>query len=145
MVKSWKITFQLIVIIDTEIFTMEEITITNYERRRKWGWGYSFSPTGNGTEIRTPTEPNYTGTLGQISEARENDPILKAHSNCYSSSQWFWNGRPIVATWAFGIVSKTWSGDYNDEEEYEYGHAWFQGFHMPFEEYETTEIKIRIE
>jgi hypothetical protein len=128
---------------------MEEITITNYKGKKKWGWGYSFTPTGNGTEIRTP---DYVGTLGQISEAKEADPILKAHSNCYSSSRWFWDGRPVVATWTYGIVDMAKWDNLSDEnylecpEEHDsvYGWAWFYGFHLPLEE-GPDEIKIRVE
>ncbi len=123
---------------------MQELTITNINKRRKWGWGCSFTPTGNGTEIKPPTTPDYTGTFGQLSEAREADPILKAHLNCFSSSRWFWDGRPILATWSYGMVSSEWSGDYEEEEKFKYGWAWFDGFHMPFEESHSDTVKIRV-
>jgi hypothetical protein len=130
---------------------MEEITITNYNRKRRWGWGYSFTPTRDG-DIRPPETPNYEGTLGQISEAREADPVLRAHLSCYSSSRWFWDGRPIVATWTYGIVDMAKWDNLSDEnylecpEEHDsvYGWAWFYGFHLPLEE-GPDEIKIRVE
>lgn len=123
----------------------EELTITNVNKRRKWGWGYSFSPTGNGTEIKPPETPDYEGTFGQIAIARSRDPILKAHSNCFSSFRWFWDGKPIIATWSYDVVSSEWSGDYEEEEVFEYGWAWFDGFQYPLDGVPVNEIRIRVE
>lgn len=89
----------------------ERLTITNYRRRRGWGWGYSSIPTGRGTEIETPTVPWFTGTIGQIMQARSEDRVLAAEQGAFSQSAWFWRGRRVqgaVCDDDLALVSLTW-------------------------------------
>lgn len=75
------------------------LTITNYKKRRKWGYGYSTMP-DHGTRIRSPDNPIWTGTLGQVIEAIREDATLHAlHSGgTMVASQWFYDDKKIIGT-----------------------------------------------
>lgn len=63
---------------------------------RKWGWGYSVTPTGNGTEIETPIEPNYTGTIKQVVQQMQEDRTLQSYDGgTFMTRRWFWDGKPV--------------------------------------------------
>lgn len=66
-------------------------------RSRKFGWGYSFTPSGTGPRtIERPTKPNYVGTIKQVFEAKASDKTYNAHKDtALSSQQYFLNGFPV--------------------------------------------------
>ena len=84
-----------------------EITINNVNRSRSFGWGYSYKPTDNGSEIDIPSSPVHTGTLNQINDAIRADRTLNAHSNCYRNDAWFYKGNRIVATYTVIVDGDT--------------------------------------
>lgn len=89
---------------------LQEITITNINRKRKWGW--SATPTGEDASIETPARPDYEGTFNQIGKAKGADrtySLLKSSGTL--SARWFWDGKLIHSTWGFGVIR---------DEEYHY-------------------------
>lgn len=77
------------------------VTITNPTRRRQWGWNYSTTPTGHGTNIAPVTEPDYVGTLNQVRECIRNDRGLAAarSGGVYMSTGWFYGDKRICRVW----------------------------------------------
>ena len=70
----------------------------------KWGWGYSVTPTGNGTQIETPTAPDYEGTVPQIVKAIKRDKTFQSFvsGGVFKNTRWFYGGMPVVAyEWFF--------------------------------------------
>ena len=133
---------------------LHEIEITNINRKRRWGWGFSTTPSGNGPySIELPTAPDYVGTIGQISEAIASDVVFHSLGGAFYATQDFWDGHPIVATWRFGCLQLD-RGHWEEEadgdgvewvhdEDAKYGYAWFDGLEFP--ENGSTTIKIRVE
>jgi hypothetical protein len=126
---------------------MAEITVTNYRNDKRFGWGYSFTPTGRDPySIEFPTSPDHTGTLDQIDDARDKDRTWQAHSQgAFYNTAYFYKGRRITHTWRFGLLNRpdNWQ-DMDDREMYDkaqYGYGWFSGFEPDTDE---TDVKIRV-
>lgn len=77
----------------------ELVRITNANLRRKWGWGYSTTPSGRDAwSILPPSGPDHTGTLNQIFKAIETDESwrhLRSGGTLFVTA-WFWDGRRIL-------------------------------------------------
>ena len=115
----------------------EEITVKNYRRSRKFGWGWSTTPTGEDAySIEAPTVPDYEGTLKQLDEAINNDRAFQNLGGAFFNTAWFYGGQRISHTWAFGIMS-------NLGGPARYGHLWTRGFDPTTSD--QANIKIRIE
>ena len=71
-------------------------TVKNPNRSRKFGWGYTFQPTGKGTQIETPEHPKHEGTIGQCLKAQRDDRTYQAHRNAFHTTAWFYEGRRII-------------------------------------------------
>ena len=75
---------------------MKVVEVTR--RSRKFGWGYSTTPTGDDAySIEFPSEPQYTGTVNQVYRARSENPYYNNLGGVCSNSCWFYNGKPIYA------------------------------------------------
>lgn len=78
------------------------LEITNWTRRRRWGWGVSVKPTGEDAwSISPPQEPDHVGTIRQVVEAIRGDEFYQSIRNAYHHTRWFYDGIPIR-----GIQSK---------------------------------------
>jgi hypothetical protein len=74
-----------------------KIVINNPRQTRKWGWGYSTTPTGDDAySIETPDRPQYTGTLGQVRKSRREDRIFNNLGGALYNEAWFYNGQRIT-------------------------------------------------
>jgi len=83
----------------------ETITITNFMKSRRFGWGYSTTPTGEGPySIEVPTKPMHTGTVGGVCDAIQNDRTFNSLGGTFRNTAWFWNGQRITHTLVYGIV-----------------------------------------
>ena len=121
---------------------MKEITLKNVFRTRKFGWGWSCTPTGRDAyEIQTPTHPDYTGTLRQIGEAKATDRTWQsmASGGTFTNQAWFYNGKRITHTWRWGILK----GLGWDDPDLVTGYGWVPGLHLNDEG--STELKIRVD
>lgn len=124
-----------------------EILVENYHFDKEFGWGYTFTPTGEGTSIETPSGPDYTGTIEEIRQAIRSDKTWQVHSRtAFYNSAWFYKGRRITHTWRFDIVSAPENDDDINIQEYydacKYGYTWVLGF---FLDIAKRNIKIRVE
>ena len=127
----------------------QEITIKNYRRSRKFGWGYTFTPTGEDAySIETPSRPDHVGTLNQIDDDIASDRTWRARGGAFYNTAWFHDGKRILATWAFDIVSQpspNESADMTTDEFFaqcEYGWRWVNGWRPPED---ASDVKIRLE
>ena len=94
-----------------EAYMESQVVVTNPFRSRKFGFGYTCTPTGNGTEIETPSKPDYTGTLKQVQEAVDADRLLASFRSggTFYNTAWFYDGRRIVgAKSGFGDYFSDW-------------------------------------
>lgn len=130
--------------------TLREIEIKNPARCRKWGWGRSYTPTGNGIEIERPTHPDYEGTLHQIEQAIEGDTVFyQSMSSAFSCDGWFYDGKPIHSVYEWIMTQhgedtpEKPNGFYDDAV---YGWAWTRNFDLSdYADYQRNEpIKIRV-
>jgi hypothetical protein len=72
--------------------------IKNPNRTRKWGWGYSTTPSGvDAYSIVPPTRPDYVGTLKQVREAIRNDRAYNSLGGAFHCDRWFYDGKPLSA------------------------------------------------
>lgn len=124
---------------------VQEITINNVTRCRKFGYGISTQPTGRGTDIESPSAPDYTGTLKQIRKQLDDDRrYLDSIQSSYQSRSWFYDGKPIVWVWTIGNLGDEHESncpsllDYDDPkynphcdcgdgDGYNFGEGWFGG------------------
>jgi hypothetical protein len=120
-----------------------EITIKNIRACRKFGFGYSYTPTGHGTEIEAPAHPEHTGTLKQIESALGSDLLLK-NERAFRADAWFYDGKRIESVYRFGMI-KPGPSDPDDLEAFydkaEYDNAWFA---FDPEKIDGDTVKIRI-
>lgn len=66
-------------------------------RSKKFGWGYSTNPSGDGPYgITPPTSPDYEGTIGQVTDAIASDPVYNNLGGAFSATRWFLKGRVIT-------------------------------------------------
>lgn len=73
----------------------EELRATR--RSKKFGWGYSTNPSGDGPySISAPTSPDYEGTIGQVTDAIASDPVYNNLGGAFSATRWFYRGQPIT-------------------------------------------------
>lgn len=108
-----------------------EIELTDVNRDKKFGIGYSFTPTGKGTGIETPSKPDYTGTMSQCIKALGGDRTYQAHQqSAFNNVAWFYNGQRITATW-YGWI--------NDDE---WQPGWVRGFNQ--DAIYNGQVKIRV-
>lgn len=120
---------------------MAEITITNYRKRRKFGWGWSTIPTGEDAySIEVPEAPDYVGTLNQLDEARANDKAFHSLGGVFYNTAWFWNGKRITHTWAWAALESPVTPLGEWRENVKYGWRWVSGFEPRIE----ADIKIRV-
>jgi len=132
---------------------MNELTITNYKRRRKWGWGYTFTPTGRDAyEIETPGGPDHEGTLGQIKAAIAADRTWQARGGTFYNTAWFYDGERIVATRIFMLLEnapylplpkeclESWRlrNVLHHQEHDIYGYGWAHGWDPPHDDKDVT-------
>lgn len=106
-----------------------EITV-NIKTDNKFGWGYSFNPTGEGTKIALPKTPDHEGTLAEVGNKIANDATWNAHrQGAFHATSWFYDGQRITATYGFGLIEHdpnyVRTGSYDNAK---YGKAWFTGF-----------------
>lgn len=75
----------------------KKIVVNSPTRTRKWGWGYSCTPTGHGTEIEQPVKPDYVGTLNQVAKAQATDRTFKSlrSGGTFTSTATFYDGKVI--------------------------------------------------
>ncbi len=99
----------------------ETIEIKNAERVRKFGFGWSTQPTGQGTDIEMPLKPDYEGTVRQILAARDSDPAYQAYgrpsASNYKSTCWFYGALPIQSIWRTGYLKRVADLPYLDDME----------------------------
>ena len=121
---------------------MKEINIKNINRTRKWGWGWSCTPTGEDAwSISPPSKPDYTGTLNQISADRHGDRTWKSMQSVFTNTSWFYDGLPVHSTWTFGVLN----GKSYDDPSAEWGYGWFPGLHLEIPEHgDDKDLKIRV-
>lgn len=131
---------------------MAEIVIKNFRKDPNFGWGYSFTPTGKDAySIETPSAPDHTGSLEQIEKARAADRTWNSKGGVFYNTAWFYGGRHIVATWAFGVVKPRTTEAYGEDGRYdyenddaEYGYTWLPGLALDYVR-DEQDIKIRVE
>jgi len=117
---------------------MSNITVKNFRRSRKWGWGWSITPTGEDAyAIETPGNPDYVGTLNQIARAKHEDRVFNNLGGAFYNTAYFYSGRRVTHTWAFTLIHQ---GDEWENDRYDW--AWEAGFHPPDDE---ANLQIRVE
>lgn len=130
---------------------MSEVIVKNFRRSRKFGWGYSFTPSGrSATSIETPSTPQYMGTLGKIQDSIEGDRTFQVHSHggAFYTTAWFYDGRRITHTWS-GCVTEAERGYTNEKGDYivirpdKYGEGWVSGFLSGYTDWDE-EVDVRI-
>jgi len=116
----------------------QEITVKNYRCSCEFGWGYTFTPTGEDAySIEIPTRPDHVGTLRQIQDAVANDKTWQSKDGAFYNTAWFYDGKRIIATWVFDIISQPAADEaanMNTDEFYdacEYGWRWVNGWRDP--------------
>lgn len=66
-------------------------------RSKKFGWGYSTNPSGDGPHsISAPTSPDYEGTIGQVTDKIAEDPVYNNLGGAFSATRWFFKGQVIT-------------------------------------------------
>ncbi len=121
----------------------DEIAIKNFRRSRKFGWGWSSTPTGeNAYSIEVPDAPDYTGTLRQLFQDRADDVAFHSLDGAFYDTAWFYDGRGITHTWAFGPLSPMFAPDGKPIEDVKYDYRWETGFRPAYAN--GDDIKIRL-
>ncbi len=82
----------------------EQIKITR--KTKNFGWGYSTTPSGNGTDIAPPTAPDIEGSVMQVisrMSKHHNSQLWGSLKNVFTNESYFLNGKRIkfVSEWAF--------------------------------------------
>lgn len=137
--------------------TAKDVMITNYQRKRSWGWAFSNQPTGQGTAIEMPTSQMHTGTLGAVSRAIANDAAYQPRSGTFYATAWFWRKSRITHTWAWIVLRSapdlpfdpttttyaewTRANIEHHQRTNVWGWGWTPGFHPP---HDHPDIKIRV-
>ncbi len=133
-----------------------EITVKNYRSSRKFGFGYTFTPTGEDAySIETSSAPDHTGTLGQIHAAKEADRTFQSET-AFRNTAWFYDGKRITHTWQFTRLHRApdlyfdpENEDYSDylmrdsenhAQNDKWGHDWVAGWHGT----DGNNVKIRV-
>lgn len=115
----------------------EEITVKNYRRSRKFGWGWSTTPIGEDAySIERPSIPDYEGTLNQLDEAISNDKAFQGMGGAFFNTAWFYDRRRITHTWQFGITGGL------EDHPLKTGYLWVRGFNPDAGQ---GDIKIKVE
>lgn len=133
------------------------VQISDYRRKRKWGWAFTYEPTGEGTNIATPTAPMHTGTLKQVRTAIANDAAYQPRCGTFCATAWFWRKERITNTWAWTILESgtdltfdpatstyaewTRANTIHRRRTNIWGWGWVAGFHPPRD---TPDVKIRV-
>ena len=123
---------------------MTEIIIKNWKRSRSFGWGYSFTPTGEDAySIKYPSAPDHAGTIAQITDAIDDDATFQARGGAFYNSAWFYKGQRITYTWAYTILKRADDLPYDPQTSYRawsdrdaqhhfendtYGYGWVPGW-----------------
>ena len=122
---------------------MKEITVKNYVRNRKFGWGYSFTPTGEDAySVEVPGRPDHEGTIKQIFTARDEDRTWQAYRNSNHNTAWFYDGKRILQSWVWRNLEPYYTEYGEERQDVPHGYCWVWGFHFPEDD---TEIRIRVE
>ena len=123
---------------------MKEITVKNYIRNRNFGWGYSFTPTGeNAYSIEVPAEPDHEGTVKQIFKAQRENRTWQVHSrSAFYNTAWFYGGKRILQSWVWGNLEPYYTEYGEERQDVPHGYHWVWGLHFPEDD---TEIRIRVE
>jgi|WetSurMetagenome_2_1015567.scaffolds.fasta_scaffold298574_2 hypothetical protein len=58
-------------------------------RRSKVGFGWNTCPTGNGTQIKPTTSPDFVGTIKTVLHDKNTDPNYKSMQSTYKTTAWF--------------------------------------------------------
>ncbi len=93
-----------------------EVVIHNWQRSRSFGWEYSTTPTGHGSEIALPAKPFYTGTYRQITEKRGADSAFNNLGGTYHTEAWFYKGRRITHVDGMEVSRYGFDPDPNDDD-----------------------------
>ncbi len=117
----------------------KEITVKNFRKNRKFGWGWSTTPTGEDAySIETPDAPDYEGTLNQLQEARRNDRAFNNLGGAFFNTAWFYRGKRITHTRVFGPMGPTYT-EYGEEiEDVEYDDRWEPKFNQDTDDKDIT-------
>lgn len=75
---------------------MSQETVEIGKNSKKWGITFSTVPSGNGTEIETPQEPSFTGTLDQCRDWLYDSVKRFASGGVFYSFQYFFKNRPVI-------------------------------------------------
>ena len=123
----------------------EEITVKNFRRSKKFGWGWSCIPTGQDTDIEIPAAPDYTGTLRQLEKDQQDDAVFQNLGGAFYNTAWFFQGKRITHTWVF---SPTEDSITIDEEgthwrDVPYEYRWREGFHPLDDLDDEKDLKIK--
>ena len=121
---------------------LQEIDIKDINRTRKWGWGWSCTPTGEDAwSIERPAKPDCTGTLNQIQAYANGDRTWKSMQSggTFTNTSYFYDGKPIHSTWTFGVLN----GKLYDDPDAKWGYGWFSGLHLL--ENGDKSLKIRVQ
>jgi hypothetical protein len=136
---------------------VNEVTVKNFRQDHRFGWGYSCTPTGSGTQIAHPAFPDHTGTLHQIEHAKRKDRTFQSvlSGGVYKQTAYFYQGRRIVATWRWGLINPapdlpealdSEAGHRANERHHQdndgYGYGWFDGFDYSLAD---DDLKLRLE
>ena len=121
-----------------------EITVDLQDK--KFGWGWSTSPTGEDAySIKAPTAPDYTGTAASVRRKSRSDVAFQSLGGAFYNTAWFYDGRRITHTFCYDLVA-----DHNDPDtdrydwdKREYGNTWVPGFKAGLMNKGT--VKIRVE
>lgn len=133
-----------------------ELTIKNYNLRRKWGWGVT---TGwkNDNEMETPGVM-YSGTINQIQNSKNDDRAYQnSISNAYQNSKIFYDGQIVDAVWGMYPVHpqrqydpetdgdyRVWQREYWNDTDFEYGWLSVKSFESIIENAENSTVKIKL-
>lgn len=102
----------------------------------KFGWGWSCTPTGEDAySIKTPSKPDYEGTLEKLRKDIANDQAFQNLGGAFYNTAWFYDGKRILKTRAYGVVKDRTTPAINEDgthnwrnDDTEYGYRWLNGW-----------------
>lgn len=140
----------------------KEILVENWKRSKKFGWGWSCTPTGDGPySIETPTHPDVTGTIAQIQEHIRDDRAFNSLGGVFYNTAFFYDGQRITHSYDYVLLNcapdlpmdedatqegyRSWkeANDRHHWREDEWGYDWVDGFD-PGNYQDENNVKIMV-
>lgn len=109
-----------------------ERVVKNYLNDKRFGWGWSCTPTGEDAySIRVTLAPDYEGTINQIQGDIQADKAFNNLGGAFYNTAWFYKGRRILKAWKWLLIEERTTPVYDEHGQHDwknddakYGYGW---------------------